>query len=104
MDGTPQLEVVALFGPTGVGKTDVAIALADLLRMRREKPVAVSADALQVYEGLGTLTGAASARDQARLEHRLLSFVPVAQEFSVGEFMPLAHAEIDAALDEGRRP
>jgi tRNA dimethylallyltransferase len=97
-------EVVALFGPTGVGKTEVAIALADLLRMRREKPVAISADALQVYEGLETLTGSADALERTRLEHRLLSFVPVDREFSVGEFMPRAHAEIDAALDEGRRP
>src|SRR4051794_31085120 len=97
-------EVIALFGPTGVGKTSVAIALADLLRMRREKPVAISADALQVYKGLETLTGVATATEQTRLEHRLVSFVPVEQEFSVGEFMPLAHQEIDAALAAGRRP
>ena len=97
-------EVVALFGPTGVGKTAVAIALADLLRVRGERPVAISADALQVYEGLETLTGAADARDRARLEHRLISLKPVSETFSVGEFAPLAHAEIDRALAEGRRP
>src|SRR4051812_46278863 len=98
------IDVIALFGPTGVGKTGVAIALADLLRVRKERPIAISADALQVYRGLETLTGAASAEEQTRLEHRLLSFVPVDREFSVGEYMPLAHAEIDAALDAGRRP
>jgi tRNA dimethylallyltransferase len=102
--GPAAREVIALFGPTGVGKTDVAIALADLLRVRKERPVAISADALQVYAGLETLTGAATATEQARLEHRLLSFVPVTQEYSVGEFMPRAHAEIDAALEAGRRP
>lgn len=103
-DARPPQEVIALFGPTGVGKTAVAIALADLLRMRREKPIAVSADALQVYRGLETLTGVASETEQTRLEHRLVSFVPIDQEFSVGEFMPLAHREIDEALAEGRRP
>jgi tRNA dimethylallyltransferase len=97
-------EVVALFGPTGIGKTDVAIALADLLRVRGERPVAISADALQVYSGLETLTGAASTRDRARLEHRLISFVEPTATFSVGEFMPLAHTEIDRAIDAGRRP
>jgi tRNA dimethylallyltransferase len=97
-------EVIALFGPTGVGKTDVAIALADLLRVRKERPIAISADALQVYRGLETLTGAATPKEQARLEHRLLSFLPLDSEFSVGEFMPRAHAEIDGALDAGRRP
>ena len=59
---------------------------------------------MQVYEGLGTLSGAASAEEQAQLEHRLIGFVPVADSFSVGEYMPLAHAQIDAALDDGRRP
>jgi tRNA dimethylallyltransferase len=66
--------------------------------------VAISADALQVYEGLGTLTGAATAEEQQRLEHRLIGFVPVTESFSVGQYMPLAHAEIDEALAAGRRP
>jgi tRNA dimethylallyltransferase len=104
MSHTRHADVIALFGPTGVGKTDVAIALADLLRVRKERPVAISADALQVYRGLETLTGAATELEQTRLEHRLLSFVPLDREFSVGEFMPRAHDEIDAALDAGRRP
>lgn len=98
------MDVVAIFGPTGVGKTGVAIALAELLRERGEEPVAISCDALQVYEGLGTLTGVATVAEQERLEHRLVGFVPVARPFSVGDYMPLAHGEIDAALDAGRRP
>jgi tRNA dimethylallyltransferase len=57
-----------------------------------------------VYEGLAVLTGAATPDDQACLEHRLLGFVPITSSFSVGEYMPLAHAEIDAALEAGRRP
>jgi tRNA dimethylallyltransferase len=59
---------------------------------------------MQVYEGLGTLSGAATAGEQTQLDHRLLGFVPVSESFSVGEYMPLAHAEIDAALAAGRRP
>jgi tRNA dimethylallyltransferase len=71
--------------------------------MRGEDPVAINCDALQVYEGLGTLTGAATAAERARLEHRLLGFVPVTEDFSIGNYMPLAHREIDAALEAGRR-
>jgi tRNA dimethylallyltransferase len=98
------LRVLAIFGPTGVGKTGVAIALAELLRERGEDPVAINCDALQVYEGLETLTGAATAEERRQLEHRLLSFVPITSDFSIGDYMPLAHAEIDAALEGGRRP
>jgi tRNA dimethylallyltransferase len=97
-------EVIALFGPTGVGKTAVAIALARALRDRGERPVAVSADALQVYAGLETLTGAAKTRERAELEHRLLSFLPVDATFSAGQYAELAHAEIDELVAAGQRP
>ena len=98
------MNVVAIFGPTGVGKTGVAIALAGLLRERGEEPVAINCDALQVYEGLEVLTGAATAEEQGQLEHRLLGFVPITSDFSVGDYMPLVHQEIDQALAAGRRP
>ncbi|HMJ73066.1 MAG TPA: isopentenyl transferase family protein [Solirubrobacterales bacterium] len=98
------MNVLGIFGPTGVGKTGVAIALAELLRERGEDPVAISCDALQVYEGLSVLTGVATAEEQAKLEHRLVAFVPLTQPFSVGDYMGLAHLEIDAALEAGRRP
>jgi tRNA dimethylallyltransferase len=98
------MEVLAIFGPTGVGKTGVAVALAEELRKQAEDPVAISCDALQVYEGLSVLTGTATAEEQARLEHKLIGFVPVTERFNVGDYMPRAHAEIDAALESGRRP
>lgn len=100
----PRAEVIALFGPTGVGKTDVAIELGRCLRERGERPVAVSADALQVYQGLETLTGAATPDEQRQLEHRLISFLPVDATFSAGQYAELAHAEIDALLTAGARP
>lgn len=96
--------ILAIFGPTAVGKTGVAIEAAELLRERGEDPVAVSCDAIQVYEGLDILSGAASAAERNRLEHRLVGFIPVSEEFSAGRFAERAHAEIDELLNEGRRP
>jgi tRNA dimethylallyltransferase len=103
------MQIIALFGPTGVGKTSIAVALAEQLRTRGEEgpgagPVAVSADALQVYAGLETLTGVASPSEQRRLEHRLVSFLPLDATFSAGQYAELAHAEIDGLLAAGRRP
>jgi tRNA dimethylallyltransferase len=100
----PRTHVIALFGPTGVGKTAVALALARILREQGERPVAISADALQVYRGLETLTGVATQTEQRELEHRLVSFLPLDASFSAGQYAELAHAEIDDALAEGRRP
>jgi tRNA dimethylallyltransferase len=96
--------VLALFGPTAVGKTAVALALARRIRAAGGAPVAVSADALQVYRGLETLTGAATADERRELDHRLVSIVSVSETFSAGRYARLAHAEIDGLLAEGRTP
>ena len=93
--------MIAIFGPTGVGKTEVAVELAELLRGRGEDPVAVSADAIAVYEGLDVLAAKPASE---RLEHRLVSCVPIEEEFSAGRFAALAHAEIDDLLAHGRTP
>lgn len=98
------MQVIAIFGPTGVGKTEVAVALAHLLRAEGEDPVAVSADALQVYRGMEILTGVANPVQQQTLEHRLICFMDVSETFSAGRFAKLAHAEIDELLAEHRRP
>ncbi|UJA20137.1 tRNA (adenosine(37)-N6)-dimethylallyltransferase MiaA [Thermoleophilia bacterium SCSIO 60948] len=100
--GAPR--VVALYGPTAIGKTAVAIELAELLRARGEDPIAISADSIQVYAGLELLSGAASPMERGRLEHRLVGFIDPAEEFSAGRFAELAHREIDSALDSGRTP
>ena len=98
------MKILALFGPTAVGKTGVAIAVAERLRERGEDPVVVNCDSIQVYSGLEVLSGAADAEQQEQLEHRLLSFVDPTEEFSAGRYAELAHAEVDSLLAEGRRP
>ena len=96
--------VVAIFGPTAVGKTAVTIELASLYRERGEDPVAVSCDAIQVYRGLEVMSGAADAAERTALEHRLIAVADVTEEFSAGRFAELARAEIDGLLDSGRLP
>lgn len=96
--------MLAIFGPTAVGKTAVAIALARALRERGEDPVAIGVDALQVYAGIPLVTAQPSAVELAELEHRLVGFLPVDHTWSVAEHAARAHAEIDAALAAGRTP
>lgn len=66
--------------------------------------MAVSADALQVYEGLEGLTGAPTTTERDALEHRLVSCVTVQTRFSAGAYAAQAHAEIDGLLAAGSRP
>lgn len=96
--------VLAIFGPTAVGKTAFAIAAADRLRAGGDDPVAIGADALQLYAGLEILTAMPTPAERARLEHLLVGIAPVTDSFSVARYARMAHTEIDALLDAGRTP
>jgi tRNA dimethylallyltransferase len=82
-------EVIAIFGPTASGKSDVAEALAERLGTE-----VVSADALQVYRGLPILT------NQSPRPTRLVAIRELGDEMSVGEYARLAHAAIDELVEE----
>ncbi len=96
--------VIAIFGPTAVGKTSIAIELADRLRERGELPVAISADAIQVYRGLEVLSGAPGEEERRRLPHHLVGIAGIDEEFSAGRFAELARGLIDSTLSEGGTP
>jgi tRNA dimethylallyltransferase len=87
------LPVIAIFGPTASGKSDVAEEIADRIPARL-----ISADAMQVYRGLEILT------NQSRRPTELVAIWDLGHETSVGEYAELAHAAIDRALDEGSTP
>jgi tRNA dimethylallyltransferase len=85
--------VIAIFGPTASGKTAVAEAVADAIPAE-----IVSADSMQVYEGLPILT------NQPERPTALVAVWPHDHEGSVAEFQRLAHEAIDSALARGRAP
>src|SRR5664280_10682 len=90
--------VVALFGPTGMGKTEIAIALAELIDGE-----VVSADSMQVYRGLPIATNQPSAEQLARVPHHLIAVVDPNEEFSVARYAGLAHTAVDDTLARDRR-
>lgn len=96
--------VLALFGPTSVGKTGVAIQVARLLRSRGLDPVAVNCDSIQIYRGLEVISGAATATERQELEHRLVGGVDPREEMTAGRYSLAAHREIDSLLEEQRMP
>ena len=97
------MHVIALFGPTGVGKTAVAVALAGscarAARIRSLFPPTRCRCTRPRDPHRGRLGGRAHA-----LEHRLVVVLADRRAFSAGEYAELAHAEIDALLAAGRRP
>jgi tRNA dimethylallyltransferase len=86
-------DVLAIFGPTASGKSDVAEEVA-----RRIPAELVSADAMQLYRGLPVLT------NQSDFPTRLVAILGLDEEGSVAEYQRLAHEAIDEILAAGRLP
>lgn len=89
--------LVALFGATALGKTEVAIGLAERLGAE-----IVVADSMQVYAGLTIITNQPDEVQRARARHHLVGFVPPQRDFTVAEYAREAHAVIDRLRAAGR--
>lgn len=83
------LAPVFLAGPTAVGKSAVALALAESLGGE-----IISVDSMQVYRGLDLGTAKPSAAERARVPHHLLDVVELSEAFDAAQFVRLATAAV----------
>jgi tRNA dimethylallyltransferase len=93
------LAPVFLAGPTAVGKSAVALALAESLGGE-----IISVDSMQVYRGLDLGTAKPSAAERARVPHHLLDVVELSEAFDAAQFVRLATAAVVKIQARGRVP
>jgi tRNA dimethylallyltransferase len=91
--------LLVIVGPTGVGKTDVAVRLAARLPLE-----AVNADSRQVYRGMDIGTGKPTAAERAALPHHLLDVVDPPERYHAARFRREALEAIAAIRARGRLP
>ncbi|MBR2913163.1 MAG: tRNA (adenosine(37)-N6)-dimethylallyltransferase MiaA, partial [Oscillospiraceae bacterium] len=77
--------VIAVVGPTASGKTALGAALAKKLDGE-----IVSADSMQIYEGLDIATAKPTQEEMQGIPHHLISVIPRNRSFSVAEYVTLA--------------
>ena len=98
MPGSPR-PLIAVVGPTAVGKTALAIALA-----QRFDGEIVNADSRQVYVGMDIGAAKPTAAEQRAAPHHLIDIRPPDAPISLGEYLPLAQDAIAAIAGRGRLP
>src|SRR5690348_12235279 len=91
--------VVALVGPTAVGKTAAAIMLAESVGGE-----IISADSRYLYRGLDIGTAKPSQAERARVPHHLIDVTTPDVPWSLAEYQQAAYAAIEEVLGRGRLP
>lgn len=99
MSGDPRPPLVALFGPTGSGKSAVAHAAA--LALGGE---IVSADAFAVYRGMDIGTDKPSPEARREVRHHLVDVAEPEEAFSAGRWAAEARRAVDDIVARGRVP
>ncbi|MEC5180295.1 tRNA dimethylallyltransferase [Arthrobacter sp. CG_A4] len=95
---TPALPVIAVVGPTGSGKSDLAASLA--LELDGE---VINADSMQFYRGMDIGTAKVTGAERRGVPHHLLDILDVTGEASVSDFQQQARARIADIHGRGRR-
>jgi tRNA dimethylallyltransferase len=91
--------VVAVVGPTGTGKSDLAVGLA--LALNGE---IINADALQFYRGMDIGTAKMPVQERRGVPHHLLDILDIREEANVATFQQQARAAVRTVQDRGRTP
>ncbi|MDE3067668.1 MAG: tRNA (adenosine(37)-N6)-dimethylallyltransferase MiaA [Verrucomicrobiota bacterium] len=94
-----RLRPIFLAGPTAVGKSAVALRLAEQFGGE-----IISADSMQVYRGLDIGTAKPSAADRARVPHHLIDLVDLIESFDVAKFVRLARQAVTEIQSREKTP
>ena len=93
------LPLVSIMGPTGVGKTDLAISLSKIVSTK-----IISVDSVQVYKGMDIGSGKPSKELLDKYPHELISFIDPWKTYSTALFIVDATREIDLSNKSNKLP
>lgn len=91
--------LIVITGTNASGKSLLAIHLA-----QRFGGEIISADSRQIYKGLDLGAGKVDAAQRRLVPHHLLDVVGIDENFTLGNFLPLAHNAIEEIHDKGKIP
>jgi tRNA dimethylallyltransferase len=91
--------LIAIIGPTAVGKTKVSIDLAKMLDTE-----IISGDSMLVYQNMNIGTAKPSSDEQSNIAHHLMDILEPQAEFSVVDFTEMASQKITAINAKGKIP
>ncbi len=99
-----QPKLIAVVGPTGTGKSDLALHLAEQLVTRGAKAEIVNADSMQLYRGMDIGTAKLSPTERRGIAHHLLDVLTPRDESTAAEYQKKARPQIQEIQANGSVP
>jgi tRNA dimethylallyltransferase len=93
-------KLIAVVGPTGTGKSDLAIHLAQTLAANGVRAEIVNADSMQLYRGMDIGTAKLSPGERGGVAHHLLDVLDISEESTAAAYQEIARPLIEKLQDE----
>ena len=99
MEKTSRIQPIFIAGPTAVGKSAIALALAEKIGGE-----IISVDSMQVYRGLDIGTAKPTADERARVSHHLIDVCDLTEAFDAAQFIRLAQKVVAEIQSRSKTP
>lgn len=93
------IPIVVVVGPTASGKTDFAVNIA-----KKYDGEIVSADSMQIYKQMNIGSAKPSKEEMQGIPHHLIGFLDISEEFSVADYVKMAHSCIMDIYSRNKLP
>ena len=90
-------KVIALVGPTGVGKTEISLELARLTNSE-----IISCDSMQIYKGMDVGTAKVSPQEALKVKHHLVDIIEPTCSYSVCDYVDDAKKALQSIFEKGK--
>jgi tRNA dimethylallyltransferase len=96
--------VICIIGPTGTGKSELSLNLAERLGAAGRAAEIINADAMQLYRGMDIGTAKLPPDERRGIRHHLLDVLDVTTESTVAQYQADARAAVDEIIERGATP
>jgi len=101
---TPAARLIAIVGPTGAGKSDLALQIAEHIIQAGGKAEIINSDSMQFYRGMNIGTAKLSLDERNGIKHHLIDWLDITDESTAAEFQNEARPLIESLQSQGIVP
>lgn len=98
------MRLVAVVGPTGTGKSDLALNIAEAIISRGGKAEIINCDSMQFYRGMDIGTAKLPVEDRRGIAHHMLDILDITAESTAAEYQAIARPLVEKLQAQGKTP